>query len=136
MLFRSLPAGDMYVASSTIAYPHWITLHLQCLLSRPVATSSREKHSSHLGRCEDVSPDGIARTGVSLTYFSAHGSIEERHQLECRVHEYEVSIRDEEGGCARELALPEEVDFAVGGDEVLEEDEYWESAAVSIVPRM
>ena len=30
--------------------------------------------------------------------------------------------------------LPEEVDFAVGGDEVLEEDEYWEGAGVSIVP--
>ena len=30
--------------------------------------------------------------------------------------------------------LPEEVDFAVGGDEVLEEDEYWERAGVSIVP--
>ena len=29
--------------------------------------------------------------------------------------------------------LPEEVDFAVSGDEVLEEDEYWEGAAVSAV---
>ena len=27
--------------------------------------------------------------------------------------------------------LPEEIDFAVGGDEVFEEDEYWEGAGVS-----
>ena len=131
-----LPAGDMYVAISTIAYPHWITLHLQCLLSRPVATSSREKHSSHLGRCEDVSPDGMGGMGVSLTYFSTPRFIEERRQSECRVREYEVSICEEEGGCTRELGLPEEVDFAVGGDEVLEEDECCEGAAVSIVPCM
>ena len=71
--------------------------------------------------------------GVSLTYFSTRGFIEGSHQMECRVHEYEVSICEEEGGCARELGLPEEVDFAVCGDEVLEEDEYWEGAAVSIV---
>ena len=74
--------------------------------------------------------------GVSLTYFSPHGCIEGSHQIECGVHEYEVSICEEEGGCARELAVPEEVDLAVGGDEVLEEDEYWEGAAVSIVPSM
>ena len=70
---------------------------------------------------------------VSLAYFNACGLIEGSHQLECRVHEYEVSIRDEEGGCARELALPEEVDFAVDSDEVLEEDDYWKGAAVSVV---
>ena len=29
---------------------------------------------------------------------------------------------------------PEEVDFAVSGDEVLEENEYWEDEVVSIVP--
>ena len=68
-----------------------------------------------------------------MTYFNTREFIEGRHQAECRVHEYEVSICDEEGGCTRELGLPEEVDFAVGGDEVLEEDEYWEGAAVSIV---
>ena len=56
--------------------------------------------------------------------------------MECRVHEYKVSICEEQYGCARELAVPEEVDFAVGSDEVLEEDEYWEGAAVSIVPCM
>ena len=71
--------------------------------------------------------------GVSLTYFSTHGCIEGAYQTECRVHEYEVSICEEEGSWDRELVLPEEVDFAVGGDEVLEEDEYWEGAAVSIV---
>ena len=81
-----------------------------------------------------VSPHGIA--GFSLTYFSTHGCIEGSHQAECRVHEYEVSICEEEGGRAREVVVPEEVDFAVGGDEVLEEDEYWEDAAVSIVPSM
>ena len=75
----------------------------------------------------------MAGTGVSLTYFRTHGCIERSHQVECRVHEYEVSICEEEGGCTRELGLPEEVDFVVGGDEVLEEDEYWEGAAVSIV---
>ena len=74
--------------------------------------------------------------GVSLTYFSTHGFIEGSHQIECRVREYEVSICEEEGGCARELAVPEEVDFVVGGDEVLKEDEYWEGAAVSILPSM
>ena len=74
--------------------------------------------------------------GVSLTYFSTNGFIEERRQFECRVHEYEVSICEEEGGCTRELGLPEEIDFAVGGDEVLEYDEYWESAAVRIGPCM
>ena len=124
------------MAMSTIVNPHWITLHLHRLLSCPVATSSWEKHSSHLGRCEDVSPDGIAGMGVRLTYFSAQGFIEERHQFECRVREYEVSICEEEGSWERELVLPEEVDFAVGGDEVLVEDEYWEGAGVSIVPWM
>ena len=71
--------------------------------------------------------------GVSLTYFSTQRPIEGRHQKECRVHEYEVSICEEEGSWDRELVLPEEGDFTVGGDEVLEEDEYWEGAAVSIV---
>ena len=71
--------------------------------------------------------------GVSLTYFSAHGCVEVTHQSECRVHEHEVSICEEEGSWDRELVLPEEVDFAVDGDEVLEEDEYWEGAVVSIV---
>ena len=72
--------------------------------------------------------------GVSLTYFSTHGFIEGSHQSERRVHEYEVSICEEEGSWDRELVLPEEVDFAVGGDDVLEEDKYWEGAVVSIVP--
>ena len=71
-----------------------------------------------------------------MTYFITHGFIEGSHQIECRVREYEVSICEEKGGCARELAVPEEVEFTVGGDEVLVEDEYWEGAAVSIVPRM
>ena len=62
--------------------------------------------------------------GVSLTYFSTQGLIEGRHQSECRENEYEVSICEEEGSWDRELVLPEEVDFAVGSDEVLEEDEY------------
>ena len=75
-------------------------------------------------------------SGVSLTYFSSHGFIEGSHQMEDRVHEYEVSICEEESGCAREVALPEEVDFAIGGDEVVVEDEYWEGAAVSIVSCM
>ena len=74
--------------------------------------------------------------GVSLTYFSTHGCIEGSHQIECRVHEYEVSICEEQGSWYRELVLPEEVDFAVCGDEVLEEDEYWEDAGVSTVPWM
>ena len=68
--------------------------------------------------------------GASLTYFSTHRCIEVNHQAECRGHEYEVSICDEECGCARELALPEEVDFVVGGDEVLKEDEHCEGATV------
>ena len=73
--------------------------------------------------------------GVSLTYFkfSTHGCIEGSYQNECKVHEHEVSICEEEGSWDRELVLPEEVDFAVGGDEVLIEDEYWEGAAVSVV---
>ena len=71
--------------------------------------------------------------GVSLTYPSTQGPIEGAYQTECREHEYEVSICEEEGNWDRELVLPEEVDFAVCGDEVLEEDEYWEGAAVSIV---
>ena len=70
---------------------------------------------------------------VSLTYPSTQGPIEGDYQNECREHEYEVSICEEEGNWDRELVLPEEVDFAVCGDEVLEEDEYWEGAAVSIV---
>ena len=78
--------------------------------------------------------DGISRMGVSQAYFSTHGCIQGRQQSECREHEYEVSICEEEDSWERELVLPEEVDFAVGGDEVLEEDEYWERAGVSIVP--
>ena len=58
--------------------------------------------------------------GVGLTYFSTHGCIEARYQSEHREHEYEVSIREEEGSWDREFVLPEEVDFAVGGDEVFE----------------
>ena len=50
------------------------------------------------------------------------------------MHEYEISICEEKCSCARELVLPEEVDFAVGGDDVLEEDEYWEEVAVGVVP--
>ena len=72
--------------------------------------------------------------GVSLTYFSTHGCLAGSYQIKCGVHEYEVSICEEEGGCTRQLEGPEEIDFAVGGDEVLEEDEYWEGAAVSIMP--
>ena len=71
--------------------------------------------------------------GVSLTYFSTQGLIEVAYQIECRVHEYEVSICEEEGSWDRELVFPEEVDFAVGGDEVLEEYEHWEDAGVSIM---
>ena len=71
--------------------------------------------------------------GVSLTYFSTYGRIEGAYQNECRVHENEVSICEEEGSWDRELVLPEEVDFAVDGDEVLEEDEYCGGAVVSIV---
>ena len=124
------------MARSTIANPHWITLHLQRLLSCPVATSGWESVNSHLGRCEDVSSDGIGGMVVSLTYFSTHEFIEARNQTECGVHKYKVSICEEEHGCSRKLALPEEVDFAVGGDEVLEEYEYWEHMAVSIVSLM
>ena len=58
--------------------------------------------------------------------WNTHHGYNERH----------VSIQSEQDGRHRELALPEEVDFAVCGDEVLEEDEYWEGAAVSIVPCM
>ena len=72
--------------------------------------------------------------GVSLTYPSTQGPIEWAYHNECRVHEYEVSICEEECSWDRELVLPEEVDFAVGGDEVLEDDEYWGGAVVSIVP--
>ena len=72
--------------------------------------------------------------GVSLTYFSTHGFIEADPHIEYTAHEYEVSIGEEEDGCTRELGLPEEVDFAVGGDEVLEDYKYWEGATVSIVP--
>ena len=74
--------------------------------------------------------------GVSLTYPSTQGPIEGAHQNECREYEHEVSICEEEGSWDRELVLPEEVDFAVCGDEVLEDDEYWEGAGVSIVPSM
>ena len=112
-------------------------MHLEHLLSYSGSTSSREEHNSHLARCEDVSPDvRIAGMGVSLTYPNTQGPIEGAYENECREHEYEVSICDEEGGCARELGLPEEVDFAIGGDEVLEEDEYWEGTAVGTVPRV
>ena len=72
--------------------------------------------------------------GVSLTYPSTQGPIEGAYQNECRVHEHEVSICEEVSSWERELVLPEEVDFAVDGDEVLEEDEYWDGAVVSIVP--
>ena len=72
--------------------------------------------------------------GVSLTYFSVYGFVEGNYQIECRVQECEVSICEEEGGCTRELGLPEEVDFAVGSDEVFEEDEYWDGAVFSIEP--
>ena len=61
--------------------------------------------------------------------------MEGRHQTECRDHEYEVSICEEEGSWYRELVLPEEVDFAVDGDEVLEDDEYWEGALSALCPR-
>ena len=74
--------------------------------------------------------------GVSLTYPSTQGPIGGAYQKECRVHEYEVSICEKEGSWDREIVLPEEVDFVVGGDEVLEDDEYWEGAAVSVVPCM
>ena len=79
-------------------------------------------------------PYGLAGIGVSIPYFSTRRCIEDRQQTECRANENEVSICDEEGGCARELAPPEEVDFAVCCDEVLEEDEYWDSAGVNTVP--
>ena len=72
--------------------------------------------------------------GVTLTYTSTQGPIEGAYQTECKVHEYEVSICEEEGSGDRELVLPEEIDFAVDGDEVLEDDKYWEGATVSIVP--
>ena len=71
--------------------------------------------------------------GVNLTYFSTHRSIEGRYQKECRVHEYEVSICDEEGSWDRELVLPEEVDFAVNGDEVLKKDEDCKDVTVRVV---
>ena len=71
--------------------------------------------------------------GVSLTYFSTHGCIEGSHQNECGVREYEVSICEEKGSWDRELVLPEEVDFAVAGDQMLEEDEHCEDMAVGIV---
>ena len=72
--------------------------------------------------------------GVSLTYFSIHGPIGGAYQTqaECIVHGYEISICEEEGSGDRELVLPEEIDFAVDGDEVLEDDECWEGAAVGI----
>ena len=60
---------------------------------------------------------------VSLAYFGPHGYIEKRHHTERRVREDKVSICEEEASCARELGLPEEIDFAIGGDEVFEEDE-------------
>ena len=72
--------------------------------------------------------------GVNLTYFSTQGPIEGAYQIECREHEYDVSICEEEGSWGRELVLPEEIDFAVGGDEVLEEDEYWEDAVSALFP--
>ena len=72
--------------------------------------------------------------GVSQTYFSAHVFIEGSHQEEYREHEYEVSICEKEGSWDGELVLPEEIDFAACGDEVLVEDEYWEDAGVRIVP--
>ena len=133
---RRLPAGGINVARIATSFAHTVPLQLEHLLSSPGSTSIREEHNSHLARCEDVSPDGIGNIGVSWTYFSTHGSIEVSHQKECRVHEYEVSICEEEGSWGRELVLPEEIDFAVDGDEVLKEDEYWEDTAISIVPWM
>ena len=121
-----LPAGGMNAAKSTIPYAHCIALHLEHILLSPVATGfwSKQMHNSHLGRCEDVRPHGTAGMRVCLTYLSISGYIEGSHQIECRGEEYDVSICEEEGGGARDIALPEEVDFAIGGDEVLGYDEY------------
>ena len=109
----------MNAARFATSFAHTVPLQLEHLLSSPGSASGWEKHNSHLRRREDVSADGIACMGDSLTYFSTHGSIEVSHQKECRVHEYEVSICEEEGSWERELVLPEELDFAIGGDEVL-----------------
>ena len=51
----------------------------------------------------------------------------------CVDYEYEISVCEEEHGCARDLPLPEEVDFAVAGDKTLEEDEHCEDMAVGVV---
>ena len=128
----------MYVVIFTTAFAHSIPLHLKQLLLPTVAAGDWRNHNSHLIEMyEDVSSDEIAGMGVSLTYFRSHRCIEGRNQTECRVHEYKISICDEEGGWSREVVLPEEVDFAAGGDEVLEEDEYCNTVAVSkVVPCM
>ena len=62
--------------------------------------------------------------------------MESNDHKEHRFPEYEVSICEKKDGCARELDPPEEVEFAVGGDEVLEEDEYCDEAAIISVPCM
>ena len=81
----------------TTSFVHAIPLHLEHLLSSPGSTICWEEYHSRLKRCEDVSPDGIADMGVSLTYFNAQGPIEGAYQIECRENEYEVSICEEEG---------------------------------------
>ena len=108
------------MAIVTTIYVHCIPSHLEHLFSSLVAISDWEKHNSHLGKCKDISLDRMAGMGASLTYFITHGLIEDSCQIECRDNEYEVSMCEEEGGCAREVVGPEEVDFPPGSNEVLE----------------
>ena len=88
------------MATSTTAYANCVILHLEHPMSSPAPTSGRESNDSHLGRCEGVSSDGITDMEVTLTYFITEGCIEVIHQIEYRVHEYEVSICEEECGGA------------------------------------
>ena len=81
-----------------------------------------ETHNLHLRRSENVSSHGMSSTQVSQTYSISQECIKERYQNQCRLHQYEVSIYEEEHGCTRRLVPPEQADFVVGSDKVLEED--------------
>ena len=46
--------------------------------------------------------------------------------IESGIHDYDISVYEEEGGCNSELALPEKVDLSVKGYQVFKEDDHCE----------
>ena len=68
----------------------------------------------------------VSHVWTILAYLTRHMFMEYNGHIESGIHDYDISVYEEEGGCNSELALPEKVDLSVKGYQVFKEDDHCE----------